>query len=86
MCACVFMCAVELTEYSKELRYFCQACPYVYKLEKKVNFVSWGDHGAHCTAWWEGCMKGRVCHRKQADGRDSYCLAHGAPKLLRSSC
>ena len=50
MCACVFMCAVELTEYSKELRYFCQACPYVYKLEKKVNFISWAtmctQHGA----------------------------------------
>lgn len=29
--------AVELTEYSKELRYFCQACPYVYKIDKKVQ-------------------------------------------------
>lgn len=29
--------AVELTEYSKELRYFCQACPYVYSIEKKVG-------------------------------------------------
>ena len=55
MCACVFMCAVELTEYSKELRYFCQACPYVYKLEKKVNFVSSGEWETMCTAW---CMKG----------------------------
>lgn len=31
-------CTVELTEYSKELRYFCQACPYVYSIDKKVSF------------------------------------------------
>lgn len=28
---------VELTEYSKELRYFCQCCPYVYNIDRKVG-------------------------------------------------
>lgn len=32
-----FCTAVELTEYSKELRYFCQCCPYVYNIDKKVG-------------------------------------------------
>ncbi len=33
----VLLSAVELTDYSKELRYFCQACPYVYKIDKKIT-------------------------------------------------
>ncbi|KAG2482479.1 hypothetical protein HYH03_018586 [Edaphochlamys debaryana] len=31
------MLLVELTEYSKELRYFCQSCPYVYNIDKKIS-------------------------------------------------
>jgi len=34
---CGNMLLVELTEYSKELRYFCQACPYVYNIDKKIS-------------------------------------------------
>ena len=29
--------AVELTDYTKELRYYCQTCPYVYLIDKKVR-------------------------------------------------
>lgn len=28
---------VELTDFTKELRYCCQTCPYVYKITKKVG-------------------------------------------------
>lgn len=31
------MLLVELTEYSKELRYFCQCCPYVYNIDRKIS-------------------------------------------------
>ncbi|PNW86946.1 hypothetical protein CHLRE_02g102400v5 [Chlamydomonas reinhardtii] len=34
---CANMLLVELTEYSKELRYFCQCCPYVYNIDKKIS-------------------------------------------------
>jgi hypothetical protein len=29
--------AVELTGFTSELRYFCQTCPYVYRINKKVR-------------------------------------------------
>jgi DNA-directed RNA polymerase III subunit RPC11 len=29
--------AVEITEYTQELRYFCQTCPYVYKITRNVS-------------------------------------------------
>ncbi len=29
--------AVELTDYTKELRYYCQTCPYVYLIDKKAR-------------------------------------------------
>lgn len=28
--------AVELSDFTKELRYCCQTCPYVYKITRKV--------------------------------------------------
>eukprot|EP00197_Chlamydomonas_leiostraca_P006996 CAMPEP_0202859956 /NCGR_PEP_ID=MMETSP1391-20130828/1865_1 /ASSEMBLY_ACC=CAM_ASM_000867 /TAXON_ID=1034604 /ORGANISM="Chlamydomonas leiostraca, Strain SAG 11-49" /LENGTH=99 /DNA_ID=CAMNT_0049539071 /DNA_START=169 /DNA_END=468 /DNA_ORIENTATION=+ len=31
------MLLVELTEGCKELRYFCQACPYIYLIDKKIT-------------------------------------------------
>lgn len=45
--------AVELTDYSKELRYFCQSCPYVYCIDKKVNRAA-------------GVLAG-LCHRHHAE-------------------
>lgn len=41
------MCAyaVELTDYSKELRYFCQVCPYVYNVDRKVAAGGGGGGG-----------------------------------------
>lgn len=29
--------AVELSDFTKELRYCCQTCPYVYKITRKVG-------------------------------------------------
>ena len=29
--------AVELSDFTKELRYCCQTCPYVYKITKRVS-------------------------------------------------
>jgi hypothetical protein len=31
--------AVELSDFTKELRYCCQTCPYVYKITKKVTLL-----------------------------------------------
>lgn len=31
------MLLVELTDFTKELRYCCQTCPYVYKITKKIT-------------------------------------------------
>jgi hypothetical protein len=29
--------AVELSDFTKELRYCCQTCPYIYKIDRKVR-------------------------------------------------
>lgn len=34
---CANMLLVELTDYTKELRYYCQTCPYVYLIDKKIT-------------------------------------------------
>mmetsp|Transcript_19078 Transcript_19078/g.32693 ORF Transcript_19078/g.32693 Transcript_19078/m.32693 type:complete len:110 (+) Transcript_19078:70-399(+) len=34
---CGNMLLVEITTGLKELRYFCQACPYIYTLDKKIT-------------------------------------------------
>jgi len=35
-----FCPAVELSEFTKELRYCCQTCPYVYKITKQVRLAA----------------------------------------------
>lgn len=39
---------VELTDFTKELRYCCQTCPYVYKITKKVGLAA--DTGSRLLA------------------------------------
>ncbi|KAJ9518424.1 hypothetical protein QJQ45_018442 [Haematococcus lacustris] len=34
---CGNMCLVELTAGSRDLRYFCQACPYIYTIKQKLS-------------------------------------------------
>lgn len=34
---CANLLLVELTQFSKDLRYFCQCCPYVYKIDRKIT-------------------------------------------------
>ncbi|GFH28016.1 DNA-directed RNA polymerase subunit, partial [Haematococcus lacustris] len=34
---CGNMCLVELTAGSRDLRYFCQACPYIYTIKQKIT-------------------------------------------------
>jgi hypothetical protein len=35
-CPVLLLPAVELTAGARDLRYFCQACPYVYRIKQKV--------------------------------------------------
>ena len=56
--------AVEMTDYSKELRYFCQSCPYMYNIDRKVSCL----RGRATTTAWPPAAAGRVCSLPSGPG------------------